>query len=151
MANQVHIVPHMHWDREWYFSAEESKLLLLNNMEEILEMLENNEDYPYYVLDGQTAVLEDYLALKPKNLSRIVNLVKKGKLIIGPWYTQTDEMVVGGESIVRNLLYGHKDTSDFWRTYEYWLFTRFIWSVRPNANDFKRFWNYKKHILAGNE
>ena len=35
-------------------------------MEEILEMLENNEDYPYYVLDGQTAVLEDYLALKPK-------------------------------------------------------------------------------------
>ena len=42
MANQVHIVPHMHWDREWYFSAEESKLLLLNNMEEILEMLENN-------------------------------------------------------------------------------------------------------------
>ena len=21
----------------------------------------------------------------------------------------------------------------------------------PNANDFKRFWNYKKHILAGNE
>lgn len=29
MANQVHIVPHMHWDREWYFSAEESKLLLL--------------------------------------------------------------------------------------------------------------------------
>ena len=46
------------------FSAEESKLLLLNNMEEILEMLENNEDYPYYVLDGQTAVLEDYLAFK---------------------------------------------------------------------------------------
>lgn len=46
-------------------------------MEEILEMLENNEDYPYYVLDGQTAVLEDYLALKPKNLSRLVNLVKK--------------------------------------------------------------------------
>lgn len=113
MANQVHIVPHMHWDREWYFSAEESKLLLLNNMEEILEMLENNEDYPYYVLDGQTAVLEDYLALKPKNLSRIVNLVKKGKLIIGPWYTQTDEMVVGGESIVRNLLYGHKDSQTF--------------------------------------
>ena len=39
--------------------------------------------------------------------------MKKGKLIIGPWYTQTDEMVVGGESIVRNLLYGHKDSQTF--------------------------------------
>lgn len=113
MANQVHIVPHMHWDREWYFSAEESKLLLLNNMEEILTMLEENDDYPYYVLDGQTAVLEDYLALKPVNKQRIKKLVQQGKLIIGPWYSQSDEMVVGGESIVRNLLYGHLDCQEF--------------------------------------
>lgn len=113
MANQVHIVPHMHWDREWYFSAEESKLLLLNNMEEILTMLEENDDYPYYVLDGQTAVLEDYLALKPANKQRIKKLVQQGKLIIGPWYSQSDEMVVGGESIVRNLLYGHLDCQEF--------------------------------------
>lgn len=113
MANQVHVVPHMHWDREWYFSAEESKLLLLNNMEEILTMLETNKEYPYYVLDGQTAVLEDYLTLKPENKKRIQELVQQGKLIIGPWYTQTDEMVVGGESIVRNLLYGHLDCKPF--------------------------------------
>lgn len=113
MANQVHIVPHMHWDREWYFSAEESKLLLLNNMEEILTMLEKNDDYPYYVLDGQTALLEDYLALKPANKQRIKKLVQQGKLIIGPWYSQSDEMVVGGESIVRNLLYGHLDCQEF--------------------------------------
>lgn len=113
MANQVHVVPHMHWDREWYFSAEESKLLLLNNMEEILTMLETKEEYPYYVLDGQTAVLEDYLTLKPENKKRIQTLVQQGKLIIGPWYTQTDEMVVGGESIVRNLLYGHLDCKPF--------------------------------------
>ena len=113
MANQVHVVPHMHWDREWYFSAEESKLLLLNNMEEILTMLETNKEYPYYVLDGQTAVLEDYLTLKPENKERIKHLVQCGKLIIGPWYTQTDEMVVGGESIVRNLLYGYLDCKPF--------------------------------------
>ncbi|PGY05094.1 mannosylglycerate hydrolase [Bacillus sp. AFS031507] len=110
---KVHIVPHMHWDREWYFSTEESRILLVNNMEEILEMLETNPDYPYYVLDGQTSILEDYFAVKPQNRERVKKLVQAGKLIIGPWYTQTDEMVVGGESIVRNLLYGLKDSEEF--------------------------------------
>ncbi|PZE21145.1 mannosylglycerate hydrolase [Paenibacillus xerothermodurans] len=110
---KVHIVPHMHWDREWYFSTEESRILLVNNMEEIMHMLETNSDYPYYILDGQTSVLEDYFAAKPENKERVKKLVQAGKLIIGPWYTQTDEMVVGGESIVRNLLYGLKDSREF--------------------------------------
>ena len=113
MAKQVHIVPHMHWDREWYFSAEESKILLINNMEEIMERLEHDPDYPTYTLDGQTSVLEDYLTMMPQNKERLKKLIQDGRLIIGPWYTQTDEMVVGGESIVRNLLYGHKDCQEF--------------------------------------
>ncbi|ASN04311.1 mannosylglycerate hydrolase [Virgibacillus necropolis] len=110
---QVHIVPHMHWDREWYFTTEESRILLVNNMEEIMDRLENDPDYPYYVLDGQTSILEDYFAVKPEAKGRVKKLVQAGKLIIGPWYTQTDEMVVGGESIVRNLLYGIKDSKEF--------------------------------------
>lgn len=113
MAKYIHVVPHFHWDREWYFTAEESKILLVNDMEEILTMLETNPDYPYFIMDGQTAVLEDYLSVKPENRQRIKELVQQGKLIIGPWYTQTDEMVVGGESIVRNLLYGKLDCEEF--------------------------------------
>ncbi|WP_173915363.1 mannosylglycerate hydrolase [Halobacillus sp. Marseille-Q1614] len=110
---QVHVVPHMHWDREWYFSTEESRILLVNNMEEIMDRLETDPDYPYYVLDGQTSILEDYFAVKPEAKDRVKKLVQQGKLIIGPWYTQTDEMVVGSESIVRNLLYGIKDSKEF--------------------------------------
>ncbi|MCC9625216.1 mannosylglycerate hydrolase [Thalassospira sp. MA62] len=110
---QVHVVPHMHWDREWYFSTEESRILLVNNLEEIMHRLETDEHYPYYVLDGQTSILEDYLAVKPENRERIKRLVQANKLIIGPWYTQTDEMIVGAESIVRNLLYGIKDSKEF--------------------------------------
>ncbi|MGG5372139.1 mannosylglycerate hydrolase [Enterococcus sp. AZ196] len=106
----VHIVPHMHWDREWYFTTEESRILLVNNMSEILDMLENNPDYPYYVLDGQTALLEDYFAVCPEKEERVKRLIQEGRLIVGPWYSQTDELVVGGESIVRNLLYGLKDS-----------------------------------------
>lgn len=113
MANIIHVVPHFHWDREWYFTSEESKLLLVRDMEEVMDMLEQNPDYPCFVLDGQTAVLEDYFSVKPENRERVKRLVELGKLIIGPWYTQTDEMVVGGESIVRNLLYGKLDCEEF--------------------------------------
>lgn len=112
-VSRVHITPHMHWDREWYFTTEESRILLVNNMEEILTRLEQDDEYKYYVLDGQTAVLEDYFAVVPENRARVKALVERGKLIIGPWYTQTDTTIVSGESIVRNLMYGIRDCMAF--------------------------------------
>ena len=105
----MHIIPHMHWDREWYFTTEESRILLVNNLEEIMTRLETDENYKYYILDGQTAILEDYFEVKPEMIKRVEKLVQSGRFIIGPWYTQTDEIVVGAESITRNLLYGFKD------------------------------------------
>src|SRR5690606_20892313 len=112
-VSRVHITPHMHWDREWYFTTEASRILLVNNMEEILTRLEQDSEYKYYVLDGQTAVLEDYFAVKPENRPRVKALVAAGKLIIGPWYTQTDTTLVSGESIDRNLMYGIRDCLAF--------------------------------------
>ena len=112
-VSRVHLTPHMHWDREWYFTTEASRILLVNNMAEILDRLENDASYPFYVMDGQTAILEDYFAVCPENRPRVKALVEAGKLIIGPWYTQTDTMVVSGESILRNLLYGMRDCREF--------------------------------------
>ena len=112
-VSRVHITPHMHWDREWYFTTEESRILLVNNMEEILCRLEQDNEYKYYVLDGQTAILEDYFAVKPENKDRVKKQVEAGKLIIGPWYTQTDTTIVSAESIVRNLMYGMRDCLAF--------------------------------------
>ncbi|MEZ8735675.1 mannosylglycerate hydrolase [Vibrio sp. 10N.239.312.D08] len=112
-TSRVHITPHMHWDREWYFTTEESRILLVNNMEEIMNRLESDPEYKYYVLDGQTAVLEDYFAIKPENTERVKALVEASKLIIGPWYSQTDTMQVSGESIVRNMMYGIRDCMKF--------------------------------------
>ncbi len=77
-VSRVHITPHMHWDREWYFTTEESRILLVNNMEEILCRLEQDNEYKYYVLDGQTAILEDYFAVKPENKDRVKKQVEAG-------------------------------------------------------------------------
>ena len=58
------------------------------------------------MLDGQSCLIDDYLAWKPEDRPRMEALVRAGRLVVGPWYTQTDQMVISGESIVRNLYFG---------------------------------------------
>lgn len=106
MVKKVHVVPHSHWDREWYFTTSRSKIYLLHNLQKVLSLLEADNGYDHYVLDGQASLLDDYLAWQPEDAGRIKTLVTAGKLIVGPWYTQTDQMVISGESIVRNMQYG---------------------------------------------
>tara|TARA_R110002167_G_scaffold220460_5_gene425074 strand:- start:4221 stop:6881 length:2661 start_codon:yes stop_codon:yes gene_type:complete len=109
---QIYLVPHTHWDREWYFTVEQSQVLLLEALPVILEALEDGS-LPCFVLDGQSVMLADYLELLPQEKARIATLVNAGKLLVGPWYTQTDQCVVGAESLVRNLLYGTRDCELF--------------------------------------
>lgn len=113
MKKTVHVVPHSHWDREWYFTTSRSKIYLMNNLKKIIKLLQEDNGYDRYTLDGQASLLDDYLAWCPEDRPAIEKLVKEGKLIIGPWYTQTDQMVISGESIVRNMLYGMNISNEF--------------------------------------
>lgn len=105
----VHLIQHTHWDREWYFTENDSQALLYYFMADLLARLEADETLGPFMLDGQTVVLEDYFQLAPENRDRVQALVAAGRLLIGPWYTQTDFLVVGAESITRNLLLGALD------------------------------------------
>jgi len=109
----VHLIQHTHWDREWYFTENDSQVLLYYFMADLLCRLETDESLGPFILDGQTVVLEDYLQFAPENRERIQALVTNGRLLIGPWYTQTDFLVVGAESITRNLLLGQADCDEF--------------------------------------
>jgi len=113
MKKTVHVVPHTHWDREWYFTTSRSKIYLIHDLKKVLEQLEKDNPYNSFVLDGQASLLDDYLKWRPQDRDRIKKLVKQGKLIIGPWYTQTDQLVISGESIVRNMFYGMKTCEAF--------------------------------------
>lgn len=106
MSTNVYVFPHTHWDREWYFTIEESRSLLMHDLEEVLTHLENNPEFGYFVLDGQSIVVEDYLKARPQDEDRIRALSEAGRLKLGPWLTQTDSQVVSAESMVRNLVYG---------------------------------------------
>lgn len=109
---KVYCYAHTHWDFEWYFTNSESNIQLIYHMDEVFYALENNI-LQHYHLDGQLSIVEDYLHYVPQNRERFTNLVKKGKIIIGPWYTQSDELVISGESIIRNLYYGIKTAEQF--------------------------------------
>src|SRR5919109_3691058 len=104
----VHIVSHTHWDREWYLSYEQFRLRLLALVDRLLDLMENQPDYEYFHLDGQTIVLEDYLELRPEQEPRLRRLIEQGRILIGPWYDMPDEFLVSGESLVRNLARGHR-------------------------------------------
>ena len=104
--SKVHIVPHSHWDREWYFTIEDSNIMLVENLDALLEVLEQKTSFPGYVFDAQVSVIEDYLAVRPENRERLKSLISQRRIFIGPWFTQTDSLLVNRESVIRNLLYG---------------------------------------------
>lgn len=105
MKKKVHVIHHTHWDFEWYFTNNESFVQLTYHLDEVMTALEENK-IDQYLLDGQMSILDEYLQSFPEQKERLRQLVTAGKLKIGPWYTQTDELIVRGESIVRNLQIG---------------------------------------------
>ena len=96
---------HTHWDREWYLTFEEYRTQLTLAVQEILQGLESGR-LPSFMLDGQSCILEDLQEVDPKLTERIATLMAAGKIEAGPWYVLADQLLVGGESLLRNLEMG---------------------------------------------
>ena len=100
----VHLMPHTHWDREWYHPAGRFRQRLVRLVDELLA------DPPRagesFLLDGQAIVLDDYLSVRPERAADLSRLLRDGRLEAGPWYVLADELIPSGEALVRNLLAG---------------------------------------------
>ena len=108
MKKTLHIIPHSHWDREWYLPFEKHRVRLVELFDRLIEVMEQNEDYTYYHMDGQYVVIDDYLEIRPHMRDRLLALVQAGRIQVGPWYILQDEYLTSGEANVRNMLYGIK-------------------------------------------
>jgi alpha-mannosidase len=111
MSNErkvIHVVSNSHWDREWGYPFEETRLLLLDFMDGLLDLLDSDPDFHSFTMDSQTLCVEDYLELRPEKRAAIEKHVRSGRLIIGPWRSLPEEYIVNGESLVRNLVVGHR-------------------------------------------
>lgn len=105
---QCHLISNTHWDREWRFSARRTQHMLGYMMDMLLDILDKNPDYVHFHLDSQTMPIQDYLEVYPEKKDKLKKYIGEGKIAVGPWFCLPDEFTVGGESLIRNLLLGHK-------------------------------------------
>ena len=104
-ARIVYVVPHTHWDREWYEPFETFRAQLVALWDELLALTESDPDFRF-LMDGQTIVIDDYLEIRPEARARLERAVRSGQIQVGPWYTLPDEFLVSGETLVRDLQRG---------------------------------------------
>ncbi len=110
---ECHLISNTHWDREWRYSAQRTRYMLSYLMEMLFDIFEKEPKFKHFHLDSQTLPVQDYLEVFPDKAEKIHQLVSEGKLAIGPWFCLPDEFCVGGESLIRNLLLGHKIAKKF--------------------------------------
>lgn len=115
MVEQLNIilVPHTHWDREWYQTFQQFRMRLVRTIDRLLDILDQDDQFTYFMLDGQTIVLDDYLEIQPEQEERLRRYIQAGRILVGPWYLQPDEFLVSGEALIRNLQIGLQRASQF--------------------------------------
>ncbi|MHA3963890.1 MAG: glycoside hydrolase family 38 N-terminal domain-containing protein [Candidatus Thorarchaeota archaeon SMTZ1-45] len=104
-SKKIVIVPHTHWDREWYLPFQRFRYMLVELVDELLDIIAT-QDYRF-MLDGQTVVLEDYFEIRDERRDELLQQIRNGKITVGPWYLLPDQWLVGGESLIRNIEFSH--------------------------------------------
>ncbi|WP_412518134.1 alpha-mannosidase [Actinomadura madurae] len=102
---EIVVVPHTHWDREWYLPFQRFRLRLVSLLDGVIDGMEADPRW-HFTLDGQMAAVDDYLDIRPERRERLAALVREGRLAVGPWQILHDEFLCSGENIVRNLELG---------------------------------------------
>jgi hypothetical protein len=106
MTRTVHVVPHTHWDREWYRPFQTFRMQLVDLLDGLLPAMAADPAYAHFMLDGQMAVVDDYLAMRPEAEPVLRKLAAAGRITMGPWYILMDEFLVSGETMIRDMQLG---------------------------------------------
>ena len=104
MKKRVWAYLHTHWDLEWYRDKQDFNLRFLDVFDIVLNELEKNKA-PFFYLDGQVAVLLDYLKFRKSKTETIKKLIKEKKLAIGPYFVSADTYLVNFNSTLNIISY----------------------------------------------
>lgn len=105
----VCVVSHTHWDREWYHPLPRFRQRLVA----LIDALLADDTSGPFLLDGQAITLLDYLRVRPAQFERLAAALREGHLEAGPWFVLADNLIPGGEAIVRNLEAGRRVLARF--------------------------------------
>jgi len=109
----LHVISHTHWDREWYLTFQQFRLKLVHLVDKLLDILATDPDFKYFMLDGQTIVLDDYLLMRPEMEEVLREHIQIGRILVGPWHILPDMFLVSPEAHIRNLLEGARTARKF--------------------------------------
>lgn len=107
------VFSHGHMDIEWYQPLRSYRFWLIEAIERQIRQCREDPETASYTLDGQMFPVEEYLDVCPGREETIRTLVRDKKLWIGPFYTQFDEWIPSGESMIRNCLHGDRMAKKF--------------------------------------
>lgn len=110
---KVHIVTYTHWDREFRWEFERTRMRLVDCLDSMLDIMREHPEYRSFLMDGQFVLIDDYLEIRPEKKAELMGLAEAGRLELGPWYTLADCAPIQGESIIRNLLYGTRRCAEW--------------------------------------
>lgn len=105
---KVFVISHSHWDREWYMAFENHHMRLVQLMDDLFDLFENDPNFNSFHLDGQTIILDDYLAVRPEKRAELQHWIDVGKLRVGPFYILQDDFLISPEANTRNTILGRK-------------------------------------------
>ncbi|HET6487210.1 MAG TPA: glycoside hydrolase family 38 C-terminal domain-containing protein, partial [Spirochaetia bacterium] len=102
---RVHIVPHTHYDAEVFLSAEETFEIGFRNIELALRLLEADRSYTFSL--DQVCYVRPYLERYPEKREPVLRFLNEGRLTMeGDMHVMPDMNLPGGESFLRQVLYG---------------------------------------------
>ncbi|MBO3752317.1 alpha-mannosidase [Streptosporangiaceae bacterium NEAU-GS5] len=105
MTPDLVVIPHTHWDREWYLPFQRFRIGLVRMLDDVLDALAADPAYRF-TMDGQLAAIEDYLEVRPSRRADVERFTAEGRLAIGPWLVLADSFLCSGETLIRNLELG---------------------------------------------
>ena len=109
----IHIVSYSHWDREFRFDFETTRMWFVRLMDNLLSIMRSKPGFKHFLLDGQFGLVDDYLEIRPEKEDELRRLAAAGRLHVGPWYSLPDSSSIHGESLVRNLMIGLRKSREF--------------------------------------
>ena len=148
-VKKIDVVSNTHWDREFRFSFEKTRHNLLVMMDTTLDILENDDNYHSFTMDGHSIMIDDYLEMRPERKEQVEKFIKEGRLIVGPYYTLPEEFTISHEALVRNLMFGRETVEKYGGKVPTVGYTPSSWGAdRAISSDFKGFWCKLYDVLS---
>ena len=110
---QIKVVSNTHWDREFRFSFEKTRRWLLIMLDITLDLLQRDVRFPSFTMDGHSIMIDDYLEIRPEKRPLVEQLVKEGRLVLGPYFTLAEQFSISHEPLIRNLLFGRRTVEQY--------------------------------------